>query len=243
MKAIILAAGKGTRLCSKEANVPKVLRKVNNKPLIDYPLELLKDFDKKDIIIVVGYMKEKVYEYLGDEYSYAEQIEQLGTGHAVMMARKYLEGYDGKVIILNGDVPVFKQETVDNLIKTDKKEGNDCTLLSCVSDEIYPYGRIIRDEKGNFADIVEDKDCTPDQKLIKETNVGAYVFDAKKLVDILDNIKNNNAQNEYYLTDAPKEILKQNGKIGIVTTYDDTEILGVNTVEDLKKVEEILNAR
>lgn len=243
MKAIILAAGKGKRLLSEQFNAPKVLRQANGRPLLSYVVENLSFIpDKKDIVIVAGYKKEMVFEAFPDGYTFAVQSEQLGTGHAVNCAREALEGYDGPVLVCYGDMPLFKKETYENLAALHQKEGNDCTILTGVSDKGLAYGRIIRDENGAFVGVVEDRDCTPEQKKINELNVGIYVFDAKKLFDSLKELKSNNAQGEYYLTDVPSIMMEKGFKIGTYTTHDDTEILGVNTPEDLRICEEILRA-
>lgn len=242
MKAIILAAGKGKRLLSETMNMPKVLRLAAGKPLIGHVLENISFIDEKDIVIVAGYKREMVFEKLGDKYTYAVQEEQKGTGHAVMMAKDALEGYTGDVVVLYGDMPLFKEETYKNLIKAHEESGADCTVLTGTSDEMLPYGRIIR-ENGNIADIVEDKDCTPDQKKIKELNVGVYVFKSDVLFENLNKLKNNNAQGEYYLTDVPKILIGEGKKIASYTTNDKYEILGVNTPEDLELCEKIMGER
>ncbi len=239
MKAIILAAGKGKRLLSETMNMPKVLRLAAGKPLIGHVLDNVDFIDDKDIVIVAGYKREMVFDQLGDKYTYAVQEEQKGTGHAVMMAKDAFEGYTGDVIILYGDMPLFKKETYKKLIEVHQKSGADCTILTGTTDEKLPYGRIIRVD-GEVNDIVEDKDCTPEQKEINELNVGVYVFKADVLFKNLDKIKNNNAQGEYYLTDIPKILIGEGKKIASYTTTDSTEILGVNTPEDLALCEKIL---
>lgn len=242
MKAIILAAGKGKRLLSETMNMPKVLRLAAGKPLIGHVLENINFIDEKDTVIVAGYKREMVFEQLGDKYTYAVQEEQKGTGHAVMMAKDAFKEYDGDVVVLYGDMPLFKKETYQNLIKTHQESGADCTVLTATTDDKLAYGRIIR-ENGNIVDIIEEKDCTPEQKEIKELNVGVYVFKSKVLFDNLDKIKNNNAQGEYYLTDVPKILIGEGKTIATYTTYDKYEILGVNTPEDLELCEKLINER
>ncbi|MEG2597814.1 MAG: sugar phosphate nucleotidyltransferase, partial [Oscillospiraceae bacterium] len=150
--------------------------------------------------------------------------------------------YDGPVFVCYGDMPLFKKETYESLAKVHQESGNCCTILTGVSDKELAYGRIVRDEKDNFVGVVEDKDCTPEQKKINELNVGIYVFDSKKLFDCLKELKSNNAQGEYYLTDVPSIMIEKGYSIGTYTTHDGNEILGVNTPEDLQNCEEILNA-
>ena len=242
MKAIILAAGKGKRLLSETMNMPKVLRLAAGKPLIGHVLSNIDFIDAKDTVIVAGYKREMVFETLGDNYVYAVQEEQKGTGHAVMMAKDAFESYTGDVIVLYGDMPLFKKETYKNLIKAHQQSGADCTILTAITDDKLAYGRIIR-ENGEVVDIVEDKDCTPEQKDIKELNVGVYVFKADVLFANLDKIKNNNAQGEYYLTDVPKILIGEGKKIASYSTTDSTEILGVNTPEDLELCEKVLGGK
>ncbi len=241
MKAIILAAGKGKRLHSEQFSAPKVLREANGKPLLRYVVNNLTFIpDKKDIVIVAGYKKEMVFDAFQDGYTFAVQDEQLGTGHAVNCAREALKDYDGPVLVCYGDMPMFKKETYENLVKVHEEAGNDCTILTGVSNRGLAYGRIIRDENGNFQCVVEDKDCNPEQKKINELNVGIYVFDSKKLFSCLGELKNSNAQGEYYLTDVPSIMMSKGYKIGTYTTHDDTEILGVNTPEELALCESLL---
>ena len=222
--------------------MPKVLRLAAGKPLIGHVLSNVDFIDASDIVIVAGYKREMVFETLGDKYTYAVQEEQKGTGHAVMMAKDAFKGYTGDVIILYGDMPLFKKETYKNLIKAHQESGADCTILTAITDDKLAYGRIIR-ENGEVSDIVEEKDCTPEQKAIKELNVGVYVFKADSLFDNLDKIKNNNAQGEYYLTDIPKILIGEGKKIASYSTTDSMEILGVNTPEDLELCEKILGGK
>ena len=240
MKAIILAAGKGKRLLSEKFNAPKVLREANGKPLLRYVVENLSFIDKKDIIIVAGYKKEMVFDAFQDGFTFAVQDEQLGTGHAVNCAKDAIGDYDGPVLVCYGDMPMFKKSTYENLIKLHNESGNDCTILTGITDRKLAYGRIVRDENGTFVGVVEDKDCTPEQKAINELNVGIYVFDAKKLFPCLTELKSNNAQGEYYLTDVPSIMISKGYKIGNYSTHDGNEILGVNTPEELALCESIL---
>jgi len=240
MKAIVLAAGKGTRLMSEQNKKPKVLREALGRPLIDYVLENINFIDKSDISIVIGYMGEDVKAFCGNEYSYAEQVEQKGTGHAVMMCEPILRDYDGDILIVYGDMPLFKKETYNDVCKKHSESGAKLTLLTADVKNPPPYGRIIRDENGKILGSVEDKDCTPEQKEITELNVGVYVVDSKTLFNTLKKVGNNNAQGEYYLTDIAKILIEEGEKVESHTTYDMTEILGVNTVEDLQECEDIL---
>lgn len=241
MKAIVLAAGKGKRLMSEQFNLPKVLRKASGKSLLSFVLSKIDFLEPKDTIIVVGYMKEKVIEEIGNAYIYAVQEEQLGTGHAVAMAKDELKDYDGDVLVLYGDMPILKKATYESMLAEHKAKSNICTILTCVTNNPLPYGRIVKNEDGIVTDIVEDKDCNEEQKAITELNVGVYVFDSKSLFNVLSSLKNNNSQGEYYLTDAPKLLATMGKKVGAYPIYDETEIVGVNTLEDLEFVEKALN--
>lgn len=241
VKAVILAAGKGTRLQSEQYQLPKVLRQANGKPLLHYVLEALNFLPPEQTVIVAGYMKEKVMEQF-PHYPYAVQAEQKGTGHAVQCAREQLEGFDGDVLICCGDMPLIKKETYEALIETHQSNPYPCTILCGTSQKDLPYGRILRDADGTFLRVVEDRDCTPEQKQIKELNAGVYVFDCKQLLSCLGRLKNENAQSEYYLTDVP-ELLRQTGeKIGVCSVDLGEQIIGVNTAEQLAEVEACLKA-
>lgn len=241
IKAIIMAAGKGTRLQSEKHDLPKVLREAAGQPLLAWVLKNIAFIDPDDITIVIGYKGEKVEERFGDRYGYAWQREQLGTGHAVQQAVPSLEGYDGPVLVCSGDMPLVQASSYRGLLETHLKEKNACTILAFVSDKDMHFGRIVRAEDGSFLTVVEDKDCTPEQKKITELNCGVYIFDAKLLVEGLSQLKNNNAQSEYYLTDVPAWIQKKGGRIGISRTTGEYEGFGVNTQEDLDFVSDILS--
>lgn len=243
MKAIVLGAGKGKRLQSENFNLPKVLRQANGKGLILYVLDNIDFIPKQDTVVVVGYKKEAVMDALSSEYCFAVQEEQLGTGHAVNCAKNYFENYDGDVLVLCGDMPLLSKATYEKLVIEHQNSSADCTLLTAVVNDPPAYGRIIRAEDGSFAGMVETKDCTPEQLKITELNLGVYVFRAKLLFNNLGELKNNNAQGEYYLTDIPKILLQKGAKISICTTSDTSEIYGVNTEEDLKYCEEQLKKR
>jgi len=167
----------------------------------------------------------------------------LGTDHAVNMAKDILADYNGPVLVCYGDMPLFTPDTYKNALLTHESADADCTIITGITDDKLAYGRIIRDENGKFVTVVEDKDCTPEQKLIKELNIGIYVFNSVKLFEALGNLRNNNAQGEYYLTDAPELIRKNGGKIETYTINDGKQLLGVNTPEDLELCESILRER
>ncbi|MDR0905429.1 MAG: NTP transferase domain-containing protein [Oscillospiraceae bacterium] len=239
LKAIILAAGRGKRL---GGDAPKVMQSAGGSPLLTHVLDALDFVPRDDIIIVVGYKKDDVITAFPD-FDFAEQTEQLGTGHAALSAEPKLRGYDGAVLVCCGDMPLLTRETYTALVERHFADGNDCTVLSGVADKPFGFGRIARAAGGNFAAIVEEKDCTPEERAITEINAGVYVFGARAMLGALRGLSNENAQGEYYLTDAPALILKSGGKVGVLKRDLGDEIIGVNTPEQLAQVEAILKSR
>lgn len=238
---LIMAAGKGTRMNS---NKSKLVHKIYDKELVRRVVDLSKKIGSDEVVAVVGHLREQVQEVLGDEVKYAIQEELLGTGHAVMQAKPYLEGKKGKVVILYGDVPIIRPETLKNLISKSIKNKEYATLLTAIYENPTGYGRIIRDEGGNIKGIVEEKDADPLQKKhIKEINSGIYCFDIEELLKALSQIKPNNAQGEYYLTDVIKIMNDEGLKTGAVIVEDNTEILGVNDRAQLELLTRVLRMR
>lgn len=242
IKAVVLAAGKGTRMQSETNNLPKVLRQACGKPLLHYVLQALDFIPVENTVLVGGYKRELVFEAFPN-YPRAVQDPQHGTGHAVMCAREQLEGFDGTVLICYGDMPLLKKEVYRELLKEHAENGAACTMLSGTCEEYLPYGRVLRDEKGDFLRIVEDRDCTPEQKAIRELNVGIYAFDCKALLASLDEITIDNAQHEYYLTDVPAILLRHGQRVAVHKEALNEQILGVNTPEQLAQVERYLKER
>ena len=239
IKAVVLAAGKGTRLQTEGSDLPKVMRHALGEPLLHYVLQAISFIPPEDITIVVGYQKEKVTAHFKG-YHFAEQREQLGTGHAVMAARAVLAEGDFPVLICYGDMPLLRAETYVDLVRVHESERNICTILSGTTDLPLPFGRIVRDAVGQFREVVEDRDCTPEQKAIRELNVGVYVFQSGPLLSALDRLTCANSQGEYYLTDVPAILQADGQRIGICKRELGDEIIGVNTMEQLLQVEEAL---
>lgn len=237
---VIMAAGKGTRM---KSNKSKLVHKIYDKELVKRVVELAKKVGTDEVVTVVGYMKEQVQEILKDEVKYAYQEELLGTGHAVMQATEYLKGKKGKVVILYGDVPILRPETLENLISKSFKNKEYATLLTAIYENPTGYGRIIRDEGGNIKAIIEEKDANIEEKQIKEINSGIYCFDIEELVSALKLIKPNNAQGEYYLTDVIKIMNDKGLKTGALIVEDNTEILGVNDRAQLELLTRVLRMR
>jgi len=242
LKVVVLAAGKGTRLQDGDSDAPKVMRRACGKPLLRHVLDALSFIEKKDVIVVVGYKKEDVMNSFGG-YAFAEQKEQLGTGHAVMAAKAGLSGFGGAVLVCYGDMPAIRRGTYEALLRTHFEQGNDCTILTGETTLALPFGRIVRDGSGGFMRVVEERDCTPDELKITEMNTGVYVFRAPLLLEALDGLKNDNSQGEYYLTDVPEIMRAAGGRIGLLKRDLGDDILGVNTPEQLAQVEGILAKR
>ncbi len=241
-KAIVLAAGKGTRMRTDGCDLPKVMRLACGQPLLRHVLNALQLISPEDTVLVVGYQKETVLSAF-PEYGFAEQTQQLGTGHAVMAAFEVLQDFQGDVLVCCGDMPLIRQETYSALLQAHRAAGNACTMLTGTSDIDLPYGRVVRDEQGRFQEIVEQKDCTPEQLKIRELNAGVYVFDAPALRESLGHLKNNNASGEYYLTDVPAYLQAQGLPVDVCALSLGSEIVGVNTPEQLTLVEDVLRRR
>jgi bifunctional UDP-N-acetylglucosamine pyrophosphorylase/glucosamine-1-phosphate N-acetyltransferase len=239
--AVILAAGKGTRMNS---DLPKVMHEMGGKPMVEYVIQTAGRLKAKRIILVVGHKREQTKELI-DRYKveFAIQEEQLGTGHAVLQTQKLLSGFDGDVLILYGDVPLLTAETLNKLLEEHRKRKAAATVLTAVLDDPSHYGRIIRDKRGMVQEIVEVKDASADQIKVKEINTGIICFDRVALFSALKHIKNDNKQREYYLTDAIKIIRQQNLSVGGIVTADPVETLGINSPEELSKMERILLER
>ena len=238
--AIVLAAGKGTRMKSEKS---KQVHKILGKEIVLRAVENAQKAGIDDIIAVVGYKKEQVQEVLKDKVKYVVQEEMLGTGHAVMQAKEYLKGKTGKVVVLNGDVPILRPETIRKLVEKSNSNKEYATLLSAIYDNPYGYGRIIRDDGGNVEAIVEEKDADELQKEIKEINAGIYCFDIPELLNALEEINNDNASGEYYITDVIKIMNDKGLKTGATIVEDNTEILGVNDRVQLEILTRILRLR
>lgn len=240
MKALILAGGKGSRLQSEKFNLPKALKELKGKPLIEYVLENISQVHKKDTYIVVGYKREMIIDKF-EEYNFVIQDEQLGTGHATMMAEATFKDIDDDIIILYGDMPMINKEILKEFIECHKENNSKCTIMTAIFEEQPPYGRIIRDENNKFLKVVEAKDCNEDEIKVKELNCGPYIINSKLLFKALKQLKNNNSQGEYYLTDVP-EIIKSMGiDVNIFVNKTSEEMIGVNTLEDLKKCESMIH--
>ncbi|WP_449621623.1 bifunctional UDP-N-acetylglucosamine diphosphorylase/glucosamine-1-phosphate N-acetyltransferase GlmU [Robertmurraya sp. Marseille-Q9965] len=238
--AVVLAAGQGTRMKSK---LYKVLHPVCGKPMVQHVVDQVSRLDMDHIVTVIGHGAELVKSQLGDTCSYALQAEQLGTAHAVMQAQEVLEGKEGVTLVVCGDTPLIKAETMEALLKQHEETNAKVTVLTAYTDDPTGYGRLIRNDKGFVEKIVEHKDASDEERKVKEINTGTYCFDNQALFDALKNVSNENVQGEYYLPDVI-EILKNRGEIVTAFQTDDfDETLGVNDRVALSQAEGTLRNR
>lgn len=238
--ALILAAGKGTRMKSDRN---KVLHHVGGLPMIEQVLLQLQALAIENIGVVVGHLKNQIIDELGDKVRYIEQTEQLGTGHAVKVASDWLSELQGTTIVLCGDTPLLTKETLTSLIDVHKQGGAACTVLTAVATDPTGYGRIIRDEQGKVIKIVEQKDASVEERKVQEVNAGIYCFDNKLLFAALEQITDQNAQGEYYLTDVVEIFNSQKQLVlpCVATAFE--EIVGVNDRVALAKANKIMRTR
>lgn len=241
--SIILAAGEGTRMKSKYS---KVGQKILNKPMIEYILKASEDAGVEKNIIIVGTNKDYIEDLFGDRAIYKEQKigeeYPYGTGYAVGLATDEIKD-DDEVLILTGDSPLLRGETLKDFIDFHKSHNNDGSLLSAMIDDPFGYGRIIRDDKGFLEAIVEEKDTNDEQKKIKECNSGIFIFNGGLLKESLKTLDMNNAQGEIYVTDVIKKLSDQNKRLGVFKLEDVTEAYGINTKKQLAEAQEIMRAR
>ncbi len=238
--AMILAAGKGKRM---KSSMPKVLHKVCGKEMINHVIDTMRKAEIDDVNVVIGTGSEMVKEATQNRnVIYSLQEQQLGTGHAVMCAKEFLQNKEGVVTIFTGDAPLIKAETVKKLIQYHLENNFKATILTSVIDDPAEYGRIIRNAEGSVEKIVEFKDCNQEEKKVNEINSGMYCFNITSLLNSLEKLNNNNAQGEYYLTDVISILKNEGEKVGAIDT-DFEETLGVNSRVQLSQVEEIMKNR
>ena len=238
----IMAAGKGTRM--KDASRAKVMYELNGKPMLHYVIRLAHDMKAKKVIAIVGYQKETVEHFVKKHFPEAEcvtQAQQMGTGHAVMQAESPLSDFTGNVLVLSGDVPLLQQRTIDGLIRYHRETKAVATILTAELDDPSGYGRIIRNPDHSVKKIVEHRDASPRELLVKEINSGIYVFEKEKLFDGLKHIRPHNVQNEYYLTDVFEYFWKHHWIVSALKAPHPDEIRGINTLEQLSEARKVLN--
>ncbi|MFA7245416.1 MAG: sugar phosphate nucleotidyltransferase [Candidatus Magasanikbacteria bacterium] len=244
---VILAGGKGTRLNCTDR--PKVMLDLNGKPIVEYVVDTLRKmgFSDKQICLVVGFKHEVVENYFGDKVIYALQEEQLGTGHAVMMAEGVMKNKFEQIIVLPGDSPFISQKTMEDIIQNNIKEKTKVTMASVSwpnlegdNARFFDFGRVVRDENGKVINITEKKDCTEEELKISEGNAAYYCFESKWLWENINSLKTNNVQNEYYLTDLVDIAISQNEKVESVIIPAE-ETVGINTLEQLEQAKKKLS--
>ncbi|MBR4446700.1 MAG: NTP transferase domain-containing protein [Solobacterium sp.] len=235
--AIIMAAGKGTRMHS---DLPKVLHKIMDEPMISLITSSLNKAGAERIVSIVGYGRDEVMKAMEGRCEFAVQDPQLGTGHAVMQA-KQLEGEDGDTLVVNGDGPCISPATYKSLY--DALKDADMAVLTSIPEDARAYGRVIRREDGSVSRIVEYKDASEAERAVREVNMGSYAFDNRKMFEALKELKNNNAQNEYYITDLVAIFNAKGWKVAAVVAEDTEEVQGVNDNVELAKATAYLRDR
>ncbi|MFC4303351.1 bifunctional UDP-N-acetylglucosamine diphosphorylase/glucosamine-1-phosphate N-acetyltransferase GlmU [Cohnella boryungensis] len=238
--AIVLAAGQGKRMKSK---LYKVLHAVCGKPMVEHVLDAVKGASCERSVVIVGHGAEAVQEKLGEQVEYARQEEQLGTGHAVLQAAPLLKDEEGVTIVICGDTPLVRSETLQAMIGLHTSQGAAATILTAELAEPSGYGRIVRGADGGAERIVEHKDCSAEEAAIKEINTGTYCFDNRKLFQALEHVTNNNAQGEYYLTDVIAILRKEGHTVAAYLAPDSSEAIGVNDRIALGEAEKFMRTR
>jgi bifunctional UDP-N-acetylglucosamine pyrophosphorylase/glucosamine-1-phosphate N-acetyltransferase len=240
--AIILAAGGSTRMNTKLA---KVLHEVCGRPMLAYVLQACRKVGIKRMYVVVGFSADQVKSRFADadDVVWVEQKEQLGTAHAVMCCREHLQDFDGQTLILCGDGPLLRSQTLRTLIEKHEAGQSAATLATALLEDPTGYGRIVRDAYGNIQGIVEHLDCTPEQLQIKETNPSNYLFNNQRLLEAIDNIKPDNVKNEYYLTDAISGLISTGHKVEAITAMQPDEAVGINSRAQLSEASKIMQHR
>jgi bifunctional UDP-N-acetylglucosamine pyrophosphorylase / glucosamine-1-phosphate N-acetyltransferase len=236
---VILAAGMGTRMKSA---LPKVLHEAAGRPLVEHVVRSVQPLEPQKIILVIGNGAEQVRRRMQHHpVEFVLQEKQLGTGHALMQTEQALKDQQGDVMVLNGDGPLLKTETLARLLETQNQQAG-MTLITCNVSNPTGLGRIVRDSAGDILSIVEEKDTTPEQKKIVEINPGIYIFD-KTVFEKAKGLGNNNKAGEYYITDLPAHYLKSGSNVRSVLVADETEVLGVNDRKHLAQIDKILQDR
>lgn len=244
LAVVVMAAGKGTRMGTPDR--AKVLTPLADRPLLGYVLDRAADLGANDIVVIAGHQRQSVASYVAQvapQAHMAIQDQQLGTGHAVMQTRPFLEGRAIDVLILSGDVPLLTSTTLNALLETYRSSQSVLSLLTTVLPDPTGYGRVVRTESGAVARIVEQKDATSVEAAIAEINAGIYVVQSEVLYPALARLTNANAQGEYYLTDIVGLLISDGQTVTAVTADDRSEVHGINTPADLAQAEQILSLR
>lgn len=239
---IILAAGKGTRMKSE---LPKVMHTACGRPMVEHVLDAARSAGVKRLVVVVGYKAEIVRDGLARhrDVEFAVQSEQKGTGHAVQMCAEQLANHDGPVLVLAGDTPLLRGESLASLLSELRDQRAACVIGTAITENNFGLGRVVRSSSGEFLRIVEQKDTIPEEAAIREINTGCYAFDNRLLFQALTQIRPNNSQGEYYLTDVPAILKAEGHQVIAAPKLTIEEALGVNTPEQLAEVEAVLRQR
>lgn len=238
--AVILAAGKGTRMRSK---LPKVLHKVGGKAMLQHVIDASTAAGADDKVVIIGHGAELVEEMVAGQAKTALQAEQLGTGHAVLQTKEALKDFVGTAMILCGDTPLLDGEKLRKFYEAHQASGAAATVMTAIMDNPTGYGRIIRDSAGDVCAIVEQKDATEEQKAVKEINTGIYCIECPLMFEVLETITPNNAQGEYYLTDILDKLYSAGKKVGGVVTADSDMVMGINSRKQLSVAEAVMRNR
>lgn len=236
--AIILAAGEGVRM---KSGLAKVLHQVSGKPMVQWVISAVREADVGRIILVIGHQRERVREVLrGEGVEFVVQAAQRGTAHAVLQAEAILQDFSGTLLVLCGDVPLLRAQTIRDLLKLHRSSNAVATVLTAELPDPTGYGRIVRNPEGMLERIVEEKDATPQERRIKEINSGLFCFQAPALFPALRKVRADNRQGEYYLTDVISIFRRENRRVAALLCPHPEEILGVNSPEQLSFVEKIM---
>jgi bifunctional UDP-N-acetylglucosamine pyrophosphorylase/glucosamine-1-phosphate N-acetyltransferase len=236
--ALILAAGEGTRM---KSDMAKVLHKICGKPMVHYVIDSVREAGVSRILVVIGYRAETVEDELEIEgVEFVLQRERLGTAHAVLAAREKLKSFDGTLIVLTGDTPLLESSTLRNLVNFHEDQNASATVLTAVLGDATGYGRIIRDEQQRFVEIVEHDDADEKAKKVREINSGIFCFDCQKLFSVLGEVKRDNIQGEYYLTDIVSIFMGRSWTVETFIVENSVQVVGVNNLEQLQYVERMM---
>jgi len=241
LSVLVLAAGKGTRM---KSDLAKVLHPMLGQPMLAHVLKAVRALKPERLVVVTGYQADRVEAVVGGkDIIFVQQIEQLGTGHAVSVAREVLEDFSGTVLILYGDLPLLLPQTMTDFLEIHKKSEVPLSVLTVELEEPGAYGRIIRDGNGFLARIVEARDAAPEELSVKEINTGIYAVSGSVLFDLIGKLNQNNDQQEYYLTDIVGLARNQGLLAAAVMTSDPGEVLGINDQAELARSIEVIKAR
>jgi bifunctional UDP-N-acetylglucosamine pyrophosphorylase/glucosamine-1-phosphate N-acetyltransferase len=245
VNVLILAAGLGTRM---KSNIAKVLHKLDGRPLIAHVVRTAASLRPQKIYVVIGHQADQVQmaveTELGKESAgFVQQVEQRGTGDAVLAASGYLAASNSTILILSGDVPLVRTATLKNLLAAHESENGACTILTMRMENPTGYGRIVRDDNNSFCKIVEQKDATEEERQIREINSGIYCFDSSKLFDALEEVRPTNNQSEYYLTDVAGILKSRNERVSLFPHADVREVSGINSRAELAEFENLIRRR